>query len=100
MPIPVDLGRMLHKGQSVGGSEGFRHQRPVTIDDLLLKQRAVFYVGDHVVRGHKLPEMMLEVAFVRQAEELGAEPQQLLDVLVFDKRFPDVVRLRARVLSA
>lgn len=99
MPIPLDLRTMNHKGQSVGSSEGFRHQRPVTVDDLLLQGKALLYVGDHLLGGHNLPELMPFVSLVHEAEVFGTDMQELVNVLIFDQRFPDVVNLKAHVLS-
>ena len=99
MPIPVDLRNMIHKGQSVGCSEGFWRQHSITTDDLLLQGKATLHVGKHLGGCHNLPELMLSVAFIHEAEILRAKQEELLDILVFDERLPDVVNLKAAVLS-
>lgn len=98
MTLSLNLSQMIHKDRSVGCST-FMEPEPVTLDDLLLDGGCLLYVGKELGRSWNLPELMLEVAFVDEAEIFGAQLEETLNVLVFGERLPDVVHLRAVVLS-
>ena len=98
MPIPIHLDSLIHKGRSVGCT--FWQPQSVTIDQLKLDSCTLFLDRNHFGGHVDFPELILQISFIEEFEPAVREIEETLDILVFGKGLPDVVHLKARLLSA
>jgi len=101
LPITIDTADFFHKGASIGWSDGLLWPPdPVSPAEFVRHGRCFPTIGFELGCPFGLPELELEIAFVRESEVLDPQREETIDVLVFAKGFPDVVHLGAVVHSA